>query len=175
LGWRYIVIHHSDTKVGSAAAFDRYHREVRHWDELGYDFVIGNGTGSGDGQVEVGPRWTKQKIGAHAGVREYNESGIGICLVGDFQVDRPSGAQLRSLGQLVGWLMKTYHIAEGQVIGHRDFRRTNCPGRYLNIATVRALGRQMARVEGMEWVEMACGGGVQSSRFQVPGSILIGG
>src|SRR5262249_50602205 len=68
-GWKWIVIHHSDTKVGSAASFDRFHREVRHWEMLGYHFVIGNGTGSRDGQIEVGPRWPIQKIGAHAGVK----------------------------------------------------------------------------------------------------------
>src|SRR5882724_856565 len=38
--WRWIVIHHSDTKTGCAAAFDRYHTDVHHWDELGYHFVI---------------------------------------------------------------------------------------------------------------------------------------
>src|SRR4051812_6039354 len=35
--WRWIVVHHSDTKTGSAASFDRYHKDVHHWDELGYD------------------------------------------------------------------------------------------------------------------------------------------
>src|SRR4051812_3753672 len=51
--WQYIVIHHSATPSGSAAAFDRMHR-AKGWDELGYHFVIGNGTMSGDGQIEVG-------------------------------------------------------------------------------------------------------------------------
>jgi 5-methylcytosine-specific restriction endonuclease McrA len=36
--------------------FDRSHRD-KGWDELGYHFVIGNGTSSGDGVVEVGTRW----------------------------------------------------------------------------------------------------------------------
>ena len=53
--WLYIVIHHSATPAGSAAQFDRSHRQ-KGWDELGYHFVIGNGTGSRDGQIEVGPR-----------------------------------------------------------------------------------------------------------------------
>ena len=52
--WRWIVVHHSDTTTGGAAAFDKMHRE-KGWDELGYDFVIGNGSDTGDGQVEVGP------------------------------------------------------------------------------------------------------------------------
>lgn len=137
--WRWIVIHHSDTSVGSASSFDQYHRNVRHWDELGYHFVIGNGTGSGDGRVEVGSRWTKQKWGAHAGVAIYNEYGIGICLVGDFNKTRPGSAQMQALAKLVAYLMRTYHIPAERVIGHRDCKRTDCPGRYLNLSTVRRM------------------------------------
>ena len=61
--WTWIIVHHSDSDYGSAAIIDKWHRE-RGFDELGYHFVIGNGTNSGDGQIEVGPRWTKQKWGA---------------------------------------------------------------------------------------------------------------
>jgi len=141
--WKWIVIHHSDTRSGSAASFDRYHRS-RGWDELGYHFVIGNGNGTGDGVIEVGPRWPKQKIGAHAGVQEYNEYGIGICLVGNFDVSYPTRAQMNSLAHLVAWLMQTYRIPPERVIGHRDCRRTNCPGRYLNINTVRQMAMSYA-------------------------------
>ncbi len=144
--WRWIVIHHSDTSCGSAASFDRYHRLVRHWDELGYHFVIDNGNGGGDGLVEVGPRWTKQKWGAHAGVAEFNEYGIGICLVGDFNKTQPTAAQMRSLAQLSAWLMKTYHISPDHLIGHRDAKRTECPGRYMNIAAVRQLAAGIAGI-----------------------------
>ena len=61
--WRFIIVHHSASESGNAAKFDRDHRN-RGWDELGYHFVIGNGTMSGDGQIEVGPRWVKQKHGS---------------------------------------------------------------------------------------------------------------
>lgn len=145
--WRWIVIHHSDTAVGSALAFDRYHRNVRHWDELGYHFVIGNGTGSGNGQIEVGPRWTKQKWGAHAGVAIYNEYGIGICVVGDFNSTHPSAAQMRSLAQLTGYLMHAYHIPADHVIGHYDCKRTDCPGRYMSLASVRHMATAYAQSE----------------------------
>lgn len=143
--WRWIVIHHSDTDRGSAASFDRYHREVRHWDELGYHFVIGNGTGSADGQVEVGSRWPKQKQGAHAGVLEFNRDGIGICLVGDFNQTRPSAPQMRALARLTAHLMRTYRIPAERVIGHKEAKdgRTNCPGRYMSIATVRNMAQAL--------------------------------
>src|SRR5687768_8825904 len=50
--WRWIVIHHSATPAGGAKTFDKMHK-AKGWDELGYHFVIGNGTDTADGQVEV--------------------------------------------------------------------------------------------------------------------------
>jgi len=133
--WRYIVIHHSATAQGNAASFDQSHR-ARGWDELGYHFVIDNGNGGPDGRIEVGSRWTKQKWGAHIGGtpnNEYNNHGIGICLVGDFSDTMPSGAQLASLERLVRQLASKYKIDPDNIIGHRDGPNaaTCCPGAVL--------------------------------------------
>lgn len=131
--WRYIVIHHSATDNGNAAAFDAYHRDKKGWDELGYHFVIGNGNGAPDGRVEVGSRWPKQKWGAHCGGtpdNEYNKYGIGICVVGDFSRHMPSRGQLASLRKLTVYLAQTYNIPQKNIIGHRDAPNANttCPG-----------------------------------------------
>ncbi len=136
--WQYIVIHHSATPAGNAASFDRMHK-AKGWDELGYHFVIGNGTGSGDGQIEVGPRWGKQKWGAHAKTADqrYNNYGIGICLVGNFDIERPTRAQMESVARLVGYLMKTYRIPAVAVVGHSETKATDCPGRHMSVAEVR--------------------------------------
>jgi hypothetical protein len=130
--WRHIVIHHSASVGGNAQQFDGAHRD-RGWDELGYHFVINNGQGGPDGRIEVGSRWPKQKQGAHCGGtpgNEFNELGIGICLVGEFSTDMPTQAQLESLERLTGYLMKTYRIAPEHVITHRDApnAHTECPG-----------------------------------------------
>lgn len=130
--WRYIVIHHSATDKGNAAEFDAHHRK-RGWDELGYHFVIDNGNGGADGRIEVGGRWRAQKTGAHTGGtpgNEYNEYGIGICLVGDFRNHLPSAAQLASLRQLVDSLGARYDISPEHIIGHCDAPNANtqCPG-----------------------------------------------
>jgi hypothetical protein len=136
--WRWIVIHHSATPTGSAAMFDKMHKE-KGWDELGYHFVIGNGTNSGNGQVEVGGRWRSQKWGAHAKTADnrYNDYGIGICLVGNFDIEKPTAAQQQSLAKLVAFLEKNYRISGDRVIGHGETKATECPGRYMNIAQVR--------------------------------------
>jgi N-acetylmuramoyl-L-alanine amidase len=143
--WRWIVIHHSATTTGGAAAFDTMHR-AKGWDELGYDFVIGNGTDTADGQIEVGPRWTKQKYGAHAKTPDnrFNEYGIGICLVGNFDVERPTPKQMQSLTRLVSYLMRTYHITPDRVMGHSDTKPTECPGKYMNVALIRRQAGQLA-------------------------------
>jgi len=133
--WRWIVIHHSASERDSAASMDAYHRSARHWDELGYHFVIGNGTGSGDGAVEVGSRWPKQKYGAHCRVgdnEEYNDFGIGICLVGNFERTRPTSAQMGALARLVDYLSAKYHINDAHIIGHGTVDSTRCPGRLLS-------------------------------------------
>ncbi len=131
--WNYIVIHHSASASGSAAAFDAAHKqrrdaEGRKWDGLGYDFVIGNGNGSGDGTVEVGYRWREQKRGAHAGVDLYNEHGVGICLVGDFTKSRPTAAQMSALSRLCNFLSGYCGIKRENYMGHGDVKKTECPG-----------------------------------------------
>ena len=127
--WKHIVIHHSYTDSGSEAIFDKYHRQQRGWLGVGYHFVIGNGNGSPDGAIEVTFRWEEQLQGAHAGVEEYNQRGIGICLVGDFERGYPTTKQMASLVALVNYLQQRCRIPASQVLLHRHLKVTECPGR----------------------------------------------
>ena len=127
--WRYIIVHHSATDVGCARSFDRYHRMVRKWKNgLGYHFVIGNGTKTPDGFVEAGHRWYYQLEGAHAGVAKYNQHGIGICLVGNFNKTYPTERQMHALVTLVKQLHAEYGIPYENVLPHRAIKPTDCPG-----------------------------------------------
>ena len=137
--WTTIVIHHSATKTGSARTFDKYHREQKGWDELGYHFVIGNGTETPDGYVEAGPRWHTQKHGAHCKTPSnyYNDHGIGICLVGDFTKRRPTGRQLNALKELVAFLSRSCSIPASRVTTHGHInKKTKCPGRFFALGPV---------------------------------------
>ncbi|MGB2986944.1 MAG: peptidoglycan recognition family protein [Phycisphaerae bacterium] len=140
LRWTHVVIHHSATASGGAKTFDRYHRESNGWDELGYHFVIGNGTDTPDGYVEVGTRWHKQKHGAHCKTESnyYNEHGIGICLVGNFNKTRPTQRQRASLQRLARFLCRECEIPPERVTTHAAItRKTQCPGRHFNPAALR--------------------------------------
>jgi len=142
--WRYIVIHHSASTRGSAQIFDQAHRE-RGWRSLGYHFVIGNGTDQGDGIVAPGPRWYSQEAGAHAHSAEHNEYGIGVCLVGNFDVGKPSAAQWATLVTLAQRLSRRYGIPPANIVGHGMIRQggsTACPGKFFPMIELReAVGR----------------------------------
>ena len=137
--WQCIVIHHSATDFGGAARFDRGHRE-KGWDDLGYHFVIGNGSDTRDGLVEVGPRWREQRQGAHCRSPDdyYNEHGIGICLVGNFDEGPPSAAQSQNLTRLVRFLCRKYDIPATRVYTHGGVTHmTACPGKHFDIKALR--------------------------------------
>jgi len=141
-GWKYIIVHHSGTPAGSAKIFDDHHRNNLHWvNGLGYDFVIGNGTGSGDGEVEVGGRWTKQIVGAHVKGGDWNKVSIGVCLVGNFQETHPTEKQMASLHKLLNFLQTRCQISSRLVFGHREVMEpgyTECPGKNFSMVALRA-------------------------------------
>lgn len=128
--WDYIIIHHSATDVGNALDFDYAHQN-RRWKGLGYHFVIDNGTaGKKDGQIEVSPRWLHQEDGAHCRANNMNTRGIGICLVGNFSVDKVTPRQMESLVFLVNRLKDYYNIPNSRILGHGQVKgaSTECPG-----------------------------------------------
>lgn len=137
--WTTIVVHHSATATGNARSFDKAHRD-KGWDELGYHFVIGNGTSTPDGHIEVGTRWRSQKHGAHCKTPDnyFNDHGIGICLVGDFTKTRPTPRQMASLQRLVSFLCDQCRIPDSRVTTHGLVtNKTQCPGRNFPIMSLR--------------------------------------
>lgn len=160
--WQAIVIHHSASRKATPQSMHNYHLKERGWvNGLGYHFVIGNGVNYPDGKVYVGPRWKKQLTGAHckSGSGRYfgawrpsnyfNEHAIGICLIGDFEHERPTRRQLEALTRLVEFLCDRYHISADHVYGHGEVtHRTLCPGRYVNMSAVRRSVRRALAQHG---------------------------
>jgi hypothetical protein len=141
--WKWIVGHHSAIRNGNAAIYDREHRRRGMENGLAYHFVIGNGIDSGDGEIEIGPRWVRQIKGGHVHREDINEVGIGICLVGNFEETRPTSKQLMAFRELVNYLRSD---VVGKKVGfavHREIDpgRTVCPGRNFPVA-------QMHRIYG---------------------------
>lgn len=146
--WEYIVIHHSATAKGNAARFDHHHRKNRKWEYgLAYHFVIGNGSFSGDGEIEVGERWKKQIHGAHTANMDCNRVAIGICLVGDFENGgAPTENQLESLVRIIQYLTRKHNIASSNILQHKQVHQkcTACPGKNFPFAELKTRLMQIA-------------------------------
>jgi LysM repeat protein len=136
--WEYIVAHHSGVNQGNARIYDRFHRrQMRMENGLAYHFVIGNGSDSGNGEIEIGDRWLRQLQGGHVRTARINDIGIGICLVGNFEERRPTAAQLSAFTELVTFLKFDFLNGRCKFTVHRDVdgNQTLCPGR--NFPTAR--------------------------------------
>jgi hypothetical protein len=107
--WNYIYIHQSLTSVGNAQTLGE------RGGGLADHFVIGNGQGSADGEIQIGRRWTRQQS-AGAITRALRPDCISICLVGDFNQDRPTATQLMRLEQLVMALQRKLAISGQHIL-----------------------------------------------------------
>lgn len=123
-----ITVHHSgdaEDATGDPAdhlrQFERAHK-AKGWACIGYHFVIAR-----DGTVfEARPLKFQ---GAHA-TGDNNIGNIGVCLMGNFDNRPIPAAQRKALEDTIARLRKRYGIARTQLYGHRDFKTTDCPGRY---------------------------------------------
>jgi N-acetylmuramoyl-L-alanine amidase len=114
---KHLVVHCSDTpntKNLTASDIHKMHLSFG-WDGIGYHKVINRNGIIENGRPEF---W----IGAH--VYKYNETSLGVCLIGR---DQFMPDQLKSLFEILNYWKKKYPKA--QVVGHRDFPNTSksCP------------------------------------------------
>jgi N-acetylmuramoyl-L-alanine amidase len=133
----YIIIHHSGTKEGDAETFRKNHIEVRGWRDIGYHYVINNGTYQPDGLIETGR--TEAEDGAHCSADGMNRKSIGICLVGNFDIDKPTPAQMEALERLCMDIIERHKIPVSRVLGHGEVKgaATNCPGKNFDMVEFR--------------------------------------
>lgn len=148
--WNHIVIHDSGSMAGTVRELDAEARRAG-LNELGYHFVIGNGSGLSDGVVEATSRWNRQGAGAHVAtssapspseqvrVDALNRHAVGICLIGNGERNAFTEAQLRALTDLVRALQVQLDIPASQVMLHSDLTpEVSSPGRFFPIERLEA-------------------------------------
>lgn len=145
-----IVVHHTASNWCDAAEVDRWHR-ANGWSGIGYHYLIGNGypkysdwqqgnrRSDWDGKVEVG-RSPDTSVGAHCKDGGMNTAGIGVSLVGNFDVTQPTPKQISALTNLLARLCKQHNIKTERIFYHCDFANKSCPGnKFLPRALLRAM------------------------------------
>jgi hypothetical protein len=130
--WKFIYIHHSATSGGCARTL------ALPGVGLCDHFVIGNGNGCQDGEIQIGPRWnTQQPPSAPPGVDSIQPTCISICLIGDFDRSMPTPTQVRRLSQLVTTLQTQFRIGADKVIMLNDTASASSVGRYFPVTAFR--------------------------------------
>ena len=126
-----IIIHHSAGESGNAQIFRDFHVHTRHWADIGYHYVICNGHGGADGEIQTGR--SENLIGAHAGnpAPGRNRFSVGICLVGE---DTFTPAQHRALVAKLVELCRKYRIRPTEETIQRH--HPDCPGKGFNLAGI---------------------------------------
>ncbi len=123
-----VVVHHRATESGTPESFARHHVNTLGWPGIGYNYVIAR-----DGVIyKCHPATTVSYHAASA-----NTSGLGICLIGNFETQTLQGKQKDALIWLLKQVTKAYGIKA--VIGHRDVKgaKTACPGKHVDMDAIR--------------------------------------
>ena len=129
-----ITIHHegsakpnNDSTAAQVAATLRLIQSQHHKrmgaGDIGYHFIIDR-----TGTIWQGRDWAYQ--GAHTSGA--NANNIGVMLLGNFEIQKPTSAQIGSLNSLVISLVRRYGLnPRADIYGHSDFCNTQCPGKNL--------------------------------------------
>ena len=143
-----ITVHHDGmtvfTTTSLAAAQTRLeairsaHRG-RGWGDIGYHYAVD----------PAGRIWECRPLswsGAHVGGQ--NPGNIGICVLGNYEKQRPTDTQLSAVEDFVQTLMRKHSVDVREIYTHRELASTACPGRYLQprLVAMRESNGVLARV-----------------------------
>lgn len=120
-----IIIHHSATKDGKVVDYNairRYHMIEKKWSDIGYHFVIENV----DGKIKVFSGRPLDVTGAHCVGKN---SCIGICCVGNYDVDDLPDEILSELVTLCNRMMAQFKLKKSTVEPHNKYAPKTCPGK----------------------------------------------
>ena len=120
----YIVIHHTAAEEKNARQVKQYHLS-KGWKDVGYNYII-------EKEGVVVPGRSLEIPGAHTKADGMNYKSIGITLIGNLELRRPTEQQLISLLDLTVKLQRTYDIPKENVLLHREVAGANtlCPGKF---------------------------------------------
>lgn len=107
--WRFIYVHQSATATGNALTLAGSQGLRDH-------FIIGNGRGAGDGEIQVSQLWNHQQSALPpTGTTAIDPGAISIVLVGDFEHASPTALQMQRLNQLISTLQARFRISADSV------------------------------------------------------------
>ena len=118
-------LHHTASSDGEAArvrAIQRYHQDVRGWNDIAYSYLI-----SGSGTVYEGRGVGVS--GAHT--KGHNSISHAICVLGNYNLADPTPVSIIAVAELIRYGHGEGWWPDQLTGGHRDVGATSCPGNNL--------------------------------------------
>lgn len=121
-GWRLVYFTDYRTTAERLETIRASHLQRMGAGDIGYHYIIDR----------AGRLWEGRDLryqGAH--VKEQNPHNIGIMLLGNFDQQSPSDAQMATLKSTLITLMRAYKVPAQRVYTHRELHNSQCPGTQL--------------------------------------------
>jgi hypothetical protein len=153
--WTHVIVHHSlsgDNTLTNSVAIRRFHTSyrqggniiteedfykkqeagekglIRPWKDVGYHWLLER-LSDEDRRVWVLEGRSMMMHGAHCPEEGMNRRGIGVCVIGNFDIAPPPEDVFEKAASFVSWLCRMYHVPIENVQGHREYATyKSCPG-----------------------------------------------
>lgn len=124
-----LTIHHAGSQRGVTGpaqfrGWQTWHMSGQGWGDIAYHILIGV-----DGKVYEG---RDRSYEGDSGTVYDTTGHLLVVLEGNFDVDRPTTAQLDALTMVAAWAAHEYGFEPSTISGHRDHAATSCPGAHLH-------------------------------------------
>ena len=106
--WNQVEVYYSQTAGGNAGELALL-TDLATGKKEEFHFVIGNGSGSGDGVIEAGQYWRHQRL-CHG-----RNGVVRICVISDGLSDSLTDCQIKRTNALVECLLRTFDISPRKV------------------------------------------------------------
>ncbi len=123
-----LTVHHSGVAIKGNRRSPRrmriaqiYHQKAKGWPDIAYHHVIDL---EGNVYQARDPRYR-----GDTGTTYDTNSHYLVCLLGNYNEQRPNEEQLAALTGLLAWASRKYKVSPGTITGHRDHAATSCPGK----------------------------------------------
>jgi len=133
----FIVIHHSATPDGvTYKDYDSIKKGhlAKGWRDIGYHWVIEKV----NGKLTAIPGRAESDDGAHCPGKNFD--GIGICCVGNFEIEVPTEELYQFVAAKCRDIVTRHPIKE--IGGHRQYSATACPGKNFDVNRVKQLVKE---------------------------------